>query len=441
MFNYFITQAEAKSKKSSVGPAGQAFGRGKAKAKTKGKKAQAKAKGKAGAAKKKAKTNKKAVIDDEESDEGDDRVKGNRTAQAVKVESVALNPATTVGRQKYFLDDVVSATQEAAEGHDVPEYFGDEVSHCIMAKALRFMIEGSLPNVTLGTGTEGTVNRWSRVRRALVQWGKQKHKTKTATMSEEDLVNSLAELSRERAPEAQKVLTHAANQTLTSFFAGSEEDVEGLMTFLQDNDIEEMPLSMLPVVSSVQHTLIKELIQKRKSGQEIDFVTALNCIAENVFASMPAQWLTFAAAAVHLYNDNNNQMPENAKAFFPTESIMNCFLSLRTSVVMHLLSQLSAQNMQAKVGTAVAQKKLTFNLVTSSGLVALDAACAAYSQSTPMQAWLQSWTHALTRLSEATFEDEMKSMCDLLRAEFEKNHSEAHPELFSKRQSNIRRGC
>ena len=38
------------------------------------------------------------------------------------------------------------------------------------------------------------------------QWGKQKHKTKTATMSEEDLVNSLAELSRERAPEAQKVL-------------------------------------------------------------------------------------------------------------------------------------------------------------------------------------------------------------------------------------------
>ena len=79
MFNYFITQAEAKSKKSSVGPAGQAFGRGKAKAKTKGKKAQAKAKGKAGAAKKKAKTNKKAVIDDEGSDGGDDQVKGNRT--------------------------------------------------------------------------------------------------------------------------------------------------------------------------------------------------------------------------------------------------------------------------------------------------------------------------------------------------------------------------
>ena len=218
---------------------------------------------------------------------------------------------------------------------------------------------------------------------------------------------------------------------LLLFFAGSE-DVEGLITFLQDNDIEEMPLSMLPVVSSVQHTLIKELIQKRKSGQAIGFVTAFNCIAENVFASMPAQWLTFAAAAVHLYNDNNNQMPENAKAFFPTESIMNSFLSLRTSVVMHLLSQLSAQNMQAKVGTAVAQKKLTFNLVTSSGLVALDAACAAYSQSTPMNAWLQSWTHALTRLSQANFEDEMKSMCDLLRVEFEKNHSEAHPELFSK---------
>jgi hypothetical protein len=122
MFNYFITQAEAKSKKSSVGPAGQALGRGKAKAKAKAGrgKAQAKAKGKAGAAKKKAKTNKKAVIDDEGSDGGDDQVKGNRTAQAVKDESVALNPATTVGRQKYFLDDVVSATQEAAEGHDVP---------------------------------------------------------------------------------------------------------------------------------------------------------------------------------------------------------------------------------------------------------------------------------------------------------------------------------
>ena len=182
----------------------------------------------------------------------------------------------------------------------------------------------------------------------------------------------------------------------------------------------------------MQHTLIKELIKQRKSGQEIDFVTALNCIAENVFTSMPAQWMTFAAAAVHLYNDNNHQMPENAKAFFPTESIMNSFLSLRTSVVVQLLSQLSAQNMQAKVGTAVAQKKLTFNLVTSSGLVALDAACAAYSQSTPMQAWLQSWTHALTRLSEAKFEDEMKSMCDLLRVEFEKNHTESHPELFSK---------
>ena len=117
-------------------------------------------------------------------------------------------------------------------------------------------------------------------------------------------------------------------------------------SFLQDNDIEEMPLSMLPVVSSVQHTLIKELIQKRKSGQDIDFVTALSCIAENVFASMPAQWMTFAAAAVHLYNDNNHQMPENAKAFFPSESIMNSGLSLRTSVVMHLLAQLSAQNTQ-----------------------------------------------------------------------------------------------
>ena len=86
--------------------------------------------------------------------------------------------------------------------------------------------------------------------------------------------------------------------------------------------------------------------------------------------------------------------------------------------------------MQAKIGTGVSDNKLTFTSGKTLSLVSLDASFAAYSQEVPMSQWVQSWSHALTRLLHANFQDEMKDMCDLLRANFEHKYKEGHPELF-----------
>ena len=440
MLNHFAVQGKnkPKSKKSgSFGPTPKPKVKPKAKADPKpkqGRVGRGRGANPAGAASKRAK---KTVQVAEEvqapttaaeapTNDADGKLKGKKTAQAIQDDSADLCATTSLGRQKYWLDDAVSASLDAAQGQDVQDHFGDETSHSMMAMSLRFMLHTNLPKALLGTGTDGITNRWARTRESLVAWGMRKHKAKLAGLSEEDLVNSLS--IKQTSQQPQSIWGREANEVISSFFTASE-DVEALQTFMQENDIEDLPLSMLPIVSSVQHKLLTEMLRKHKAGEPIDFDRVLGSIAQNLFAALPPSWLRFAAAAIHLVNTDQHGVPENAKTFFPTESVLHSFLSLRTSVTTHLLVQLSAASMQAKVGTSVSEKRFSFNVEKTSGLVALDAACAAYATESPMSQWLQSWSHALTRLQEDGFQDEMRSMSDLMKTSFEQRYKDEHPEL------------
>ena len=340
---------------------------------------------------------------------------GPRTAQATKPSACAMSPNTCIGRGKYFLDDLVSVVYEGAHGYEATFELGDATTHRIIALGLRFMFQESLPGDMLGV-SKGDITKWSKMRKALVDYGKQERKKKLASMDEDSLVKSLKIEPSSSA--SIKPMTEAFDTMLLAFFEDTAQ-VGGLRDFLEENDMDGVPVAMLPFVSHIQHAVFKDLMQIRKAGKDLSLGRVLQSIARSLFEVLPHSWLQFAAASTKRAKDED--FPEKGKDMFGTEKYATQFLSLRAAATAHLLSQFTQASMTPRLGTIAGCQRLSFNAGVTKELLAVDVACAAFSLADDKQSeWAKHWEHALSRSGEAVFSTEMDKLVTLMRTEFEK---------------------
>ena len=327
-----------------------------AKVKSKGKASRAKAKAKAQGPKKAQAHTKSAIID---------------CSQSMVIQSGR--------RQKLWLDDFADAVHEGAKGFNIKKHWDNPVSHQLTRGALFSLVVKSLDLV----GNSKAMKKWSMVRPALCT---QASKGYGGSFEGCGAGEVSAQLTLVKPSSTNIGLSELRLKHDMETFCNDFESFAGMKSFTESNP-PEMPVTMMPVFTNLQHKLYAQMIKmKAKSSGKLDAIALLQMLSRELQQCFPPRYIEAAAAAHGL---SANTLAHELDQIF--DSLVTCedFLQLRSNMVLEIVSAFSQSGFLHP--QAFAGKSLIKDNTVWSKVVAIDSLASNALLGDPAAVWLESW--------------------------------------------------